>query len=107
MKGGIALRGKKVNKTSKRTKDSICYETHLQKTNGVHNFNDLVSSVYSMFAYSTWILMYNWAAENRKTGEEKSGFGEGHSTVCNIFIPSAAVQRYLSKDRVKYMFRRF
>ena len=42
-----------------------------------------------------------WADENDKIVEEQSGFRAGHSTVDNMFVLYAIVQRYLLKKSGK------
>ena len=42
-----------------------------------------------------------WADENGKIAEEQSGFRTGHSTVDNMFVLYAFIQRYLLKKSGK------
>ena len=45
-----------------------------------------------------------WVDENGKIAEEQSGFRTGHSTVDNMFVLYAIIQRYLLKKSGKVYF---
>ena len=61
----------------------------------------MLSILGKVFAHILNKRLTLWADENDKTAEEQSGFRAGHSTVGNMFVLYAIVQRYLLKKSGK------
>ena len=61
----------------------------------------LLSILGKVFAHILYKRLTLWADENDKIVEEQSGFRAGHSTVDNMFVLYAIVQRYLLKKSGK------
>ena len=63
----------------------------------------MLSILGKVFAHILNKRLTPWADENDKIAEEQSGFRAGHSTVDNMFVLYAIVQRYLFKSGKVYM----
>lgn len=62
----------------------------------------LIDSVCKIFTNIVCIRLTKWSEQNNIIDESQAGFRKGYSTVDNIFILQALIQKYLSKKRGRF-----